>query len=144
MFKDGLVLEDVSRDLVSPVTKDFQGGILVKSVRNGDNFNKNDVIIKINDMRVEKKLNLFQKFYTTPKLSPNVNVSVIRDYKIKKISVEIQDVTELIALARIFESLIICRTQNESNMIIPFCKIKSKDWLEKFPNLRKNKDTIDI
>jgi hypothetical protein len=85
--------ETVTRELVHDVTKDFHGGLLVK-VADGNKsgvLKNNDVLIKINGVRVENSFEVNSVLEQVK--TNNAKVSLIRDQKIISTSVKLVDNT---------------------------------------------------
>lgn len=95
-IKDWPKTENISRELVHPVTKDFRGGLLVKE--DSGLFKANDVVIRVGAERVDKALQVNLALQTA---KTKVPVQLIRAQKIKTVSAETIDVTESVKLSNL-------------------------------------------
>jgi hypothetical protein len=88
--------EDLGRDLVHNVTKDFSGGILVKSVRPeelGKPFLENDVVTRVGKQRVEDQPAMLTAFDSAPENS--VQLEIIRSQKLIKVTAQLIDISSI-------------------------------------------------
>lgn len=89
--------EQISREMVHAITKDFKAGVQLKDI---DTEEKNgallfdDIIIKVNGTRTETLTDITETLDKANKKS--VSVSVIRDSKIKTVNVKVLDATHVI------------------------------------------------
>lgn len=86
--------ENISRELVHPVKKDFKGGVLITGLGEGkpSPFKEGDVILAIGKERVTSGSDIF---WLANKNKPGrTSVEVIRDGRIKMVSGEIEDRTK--------------------------------------------------
>jgi membrane-associated protease RseP (regulator of RpoE activity) len=88
-----LTHEDISRDVVTPYTKDFKGGVLIKSVEGKSVFQEQDVIVSVNGKRVET----FGQFESTLDSLPSartVTVKIIRNNQMTTVKLDLVDITK--------------------------------------------------
>jgi hypothetical protein len=94
-FAHAPTFEAIKAELVHDVTKDFHGGLLAKSVGGSDKgkpFLVDDVLIRINSDRVEELVDIQKSLQKVT--ADKVNISIIRNQKIIKLSASITDFTE--------------------------------------------------
>ena len=93
----GILTEDIGRELVHPVTKDFKGGILIKGqtseAKSIKPFAINDVIIRVNGERVETDLEQSKIIAATLDSVRSLGIEVIRKEKKLKLEVTLEDMT---------------------------------------------------
>ena len=84
-------LEVLSRELVHDVSKDYRGGLLVKSSKDSKTFQSDDVLIRVNGVRVEQTTEIRDALEKLD--SAKVNVDVIRSQEIIHLSAQVKDLT---------------------------------------------------
>lgn len=137
-FKGDVKLEQLSKELVSPFTKDFKGGLLVKEANAAESkLLEGDVIVSVNGQRIEKIDDLYDNVYLKDSPISFVKVKVIRKQKFKTVNAELKDITDLILAQDIVETALACKHREDVEVEIPFCKETPSDWLKKFPKKEK-------
>lgn len=108
--------EQISREMVHAITKDFKAGVLLKEIDpkvKNSSLKTDDIIIKVNGVRIEYVTEI------STALDKNIRkttpVTIIRDSKIKTIEVNVQDST---AFLKALNQDVIARicTKNETSM----------------------------
>lgn len=90
--KDSPKLETVPAVLVSPYSKDFRGGVLVKEVSDkATTLKQGDVVIKVDGKRIETAEELSPAINVSEK--PSVSLTLIRNHKIISRTAPLVDVT---------------------------------------------------
>ena len=129
-FEDNVSFENLSKELVSPYTKDFKGGILLKDINDKQktkDFKDGDVLISVDGTRVETGNELYEKIFLT-KISKNqAKVRVIRDQKIMNISVEFKNDLKLIKFKNLKDAALACEIETENEIV--YCKDSPKEQL---------------
>lgn len=92
-------LEYVSRDLVTPITGDFRGGILIKNSNESPVLKDDDVIISVDKHRVGDANDLRDAMFQTK--SDKVPFGIIRNKKIQKVKVTLKDASQVVVAENI-------------------------------------------
>lgn len=97
IFKGNAEVETIPRELVHSVMKDFRGGILVKSVTEGEGqvFKADDVIVRANGKRVES-ISSLNNLMSTLSDKKSVKLDVIRKQKVILVNAPIKDITDAV------------------------------------------------
>jgi hypothetical protein len=93
LAKGDLDAEPLSRDLVTPYTKDFKGGVIVTKTIDPIPFLPQDVIISVGSKRVEN-LNELQDALDNASTKSRVPIKIIRKNAITQITLPIEDHTQ--------------------------------------------------
>lgn len=92
-FKIPSMIDELSRELIHPITKDFAGALLFRLEKptESENFIDRDILLRIGIKRIEKTADLV--LLQDEIKSGKINFQIIRAGKIKTIAVEVTDET---------------------------------------------------
>lgn len=99
-------LESIPRELVHGVTKDFKGGLLVKVIDGPTPLRENDVIVRINGIRIENGTGIFSALENYK--GKSVKLGVVRDQKIISLTGKVKDLTPAIEASQAAAVSLIC------------------------------------
>lgn len=112
--------EALSKELVSPYTKDFKGALLVNKVKEGP-LRDGDVLISVNGQRIVNMGDYLAKVKCEGLPNP-VDVQILRQEKIQKIKIPVVDFTSTLGLANVNEVKVACDQEQFSVDEPYFCK----------------------
>lgn len=116
-FKIPQMVDELSRELIHPITKDFAGALLfrIDKPTESEIFNDRDILLRVGIKRIEKNVDLH---LLHDEIKPgSVNYQIIRGGKIKTISVNVSDETLLLHVPyfRMFQKVCLDRSAQARN-----------------------------
>lgn len=116
-------------------TKDFLGGVLVQRVKGKGNLQKGDVITRVNGQRINQDEELMR--ILRAKNTPiSADLEIVRNQKLKKLKVKLQDVTPSILAYNILVTTQACSYNKGREPAIPMCDTTVEFWLNKYPQVK--------
>ena len=132
--------EAISRELVSPFTKDFKGGLLVTSSDEKSGLKEGDVVVEVNGKRIEGYLSFSENAILNTEDGKPLKAKVIRKQKFKTVNLVREDLTNIIIAQNMLEMTMACGQQKKTEVKIPFCEsVKPIDWALKMKKDKKPK-----
>ncbi len=128
--------EEIGRDLVHEITKDFKGGLIVKKTSVNSVLREGDVVINVGDKRCEISA---CAIIEANKADKHVQLKIIRNGKIKTVKAKVKDYTSALALVNAKFITDACVQKRELEEDIPFCvRINEKNtFLQKILGVEK-------
>lgn len=116
--------EILSKELVSPITKDFKGGLLVKEIEEGTALKEGDVIINSNNKRVENFNDIFDETFNNKftKSNSKLKLTVIRKQKFINITVSLKSLSESLFINNYANAKIGCEYLNVDEKDVYVCQ----------------------
>lgn len=131
--------EKVSRELVSPITKDLAGGILVRTIDQKDenSFKDKDILLTLNNKRIE---NMAQFSNARDSLAPGkTKVKILRNSKEKEIEIDVTAQTQAIHDAEVVLFELSCSHKDRKTVEFTLASIqKACDTVHSFLKDQEN------
>jgi hypothetical protein len=111
-------LESVSKELVTPYTHDFRGGVLINNPKAP--FKKADVIIKMGSTRIDD-YEIFRDYLAEMKKASQVQVTVLRNGKKMSLSGKLEDNTNLLRVGASDLFQLVCGLLSAKGENLAYC-----------------------
>ncbi|MBC7466137.1 MAG: hypothetical protein H7256_09095 [Bdellovibrio sp.] len=111
--------ENVSRDIVNPITKDLSGGILIRTQdqKEENSFKDKDILLSLNDKRIEEMSDLSNIRDTLP--PGKAKAKIIRNSKVKIIEITVTPQTVAIHNAQAVMFGVTCAAKDQVFELVP-------------------------
>lgn len=116
----GPEVETLSKELVSPITQDFKGGLLVKDAKTSKALKTDDVILSVDGKRIQDGLAMLDALSVA---KSEVQIGIIRNKKMKKIKVIVVDQTDLVRAQNLVALKSACEQVQEDESPINSCRV---------------------